>query len=153
MDAHERGRDIVSKVAHVAVASVCPDGTPWNTPVFAACDERFAFYWRSYRESQHSQNIRRNPNVFLVTYDLAAPPGAGEGLYIVAEAEELSDPGEIEKALRLLAARGEPGVPHLDAVSGRAPLRAYAARPRRLWVNGGQKNGEAYVDVRNEIRI
>jgi Pyridoxamine 5'-phosphate oxidase len=67
---------------YITIATADSNGQPWNTPLYAAYDEHYNFYWASWTESVHSRNIRQNPAVFLVVYDSTVPEGTGEGIYI-----------------------------------------------------------------------
>jgi Pyridoxamine 5'-phosphate oxidase len=48
MNAHEEAaKAILSNVIYITLASVGPDGVPWNSPVYAAFDEAYHFFWVS----------------------------------------------------------------------------------------------------------
>lgn len=97
MDDTKRAKEIIEAVIYINIASVTESGMPWNMPVYATYDEDYNFFWLSWRESQHSKNIRANPDVFITIYDSTQQEGTGEGVYIKARAEEVNDPGEIER--------------------------------------------------------
>src|SRR3989338_1658716 len=122
MDNELKAKKIIQKISYVTIASVSHDGMPWNSPVFAAYDSDYNFYWGTYRDSQKSKNIRANKNVFLVIYDSTVPPGKGEGVYIKATAAELSNPKEIEFAHKLLWDRHIVPYWKLEQVQGDAPI-------------------------------
>ncbi len=46
---------------------------PWNSPVYSAFDKDYNFYWASWKENQHSKNIKENEKVFVVIYDSTVP--------------------------------------------------------------------------------
>jgi len=153
MTNEERAKSVIAKILYITIATVSEDGMPWNAPVFAACDEKYNFYWGTYRNSQKSKNIRHDRNVFLVIYDSNDPPGEGFGVYIKATAEELNDPKEIEFAHKLLWDRHVVPYWKLEQVQGNAPIRLYKAIPEKVWVNGeGRENGN-YIDTRIEIKL
>jgi len=153
MTNEERAKALIAKVPYVGIATVSEDGMPWNAPVFAAYDEKYNFYWGTYRNSQKSKNIRHNKNVFLVIYDSNDLPGEGFGVYIKATAEELNDLSEIELAHKLLCNRHIVPYWKLEQVQGDAPIRLYKATPQKIWVNGeGRENGH-YIDTRIEIKL
>jgi hypothetical protein len=82
------------------MATVNEDGSPHNTPLFFMYNPEFTkLYWGSHHQSQHSQNVIRNSNAFVVIYD-SINQGKG-GLYItLTNADELSG-AELEKALKI----------------------------------------------------
>lgn len=149
----KRAKEVIKKIPYITIATISEDGMPWNAPVFAAYDEKYNFYWGTYRNSQKSKNIRHNKNVFLVIYDSSDPPGEGFGVYIKATAEELSDKKEIEFAHKLLWGRHIVPYWKLEQVQGDAPIRLYKAVPEKFWVNDdGEINGN-YIDVRHEVEL
>jgi nitroimidazol reductase NimA-like FMN-containing flavoprotein (pyridoxamine 5'-phosphate oxidase superfamily) len=149
-----RAKTIISKILYLTIATVTPDGQPWNSPVYSAFDENYNFYWASWKENQHSKNIANNNNVFLVIYDSTAPEGTGEGVYIQAKAFELTDEKEIAHALNFLDGRvnkkKDPET-RVRQFQGDYPRRVYKAIPEKVWINNaGEINGN-YVDVRIEL--
>jgi general stress protein 26 len=153
MPTSEKAKEIIRKIAYITIASVSEKGEPWNAPVFSAYDKNYNFYWGTYRNSQKSQNIRANKNVFLVIYDSTVAPGSGEGTYIKASATELEDPKEIAFAHQLLWDRHVVPYWKLEQVQGDAPIRLYKAVPEKVWMNGGDKVGGNYIDTRVEIDL
>src|SRR3989344_4776521 len=101
----EKAHRIIEKILYITIATVSKDGRPWNSPVYCAFDEDYNFYWASWRENQHSKNIKENNNVFIVIYDSTVPEGTGEGVYVQAKAYELNDGEEIKHALKYLDGR------------------------------------------------
>lgn len=157
LDQVECARRTIHTVRYVTIATICAggDGRPWNTPVFAAFDSRYAFYWISDRWSQHSRNIRDDARVFLAIYDSTIPEGTGarKGVYVQARAAELSDPGRIARAHRLIACRaGKPPRP-AEHYRGAMPGRIYHAVPERVWLNDTAERDGHRVDVRVEIEL
>jgi len=149
----KRAKGIISKIPYITIATISKDGLPWNAPVFAAYDKNYTFYWGTYRDSQKSKNIRANKNVFLVIYDSTIGPGKGEGVYIKATAEELTDQKEIKIAHKLLWDRHVVPYWKLEQVQGTAPIRLYKSTPEKIWVNdGGEINGN-YIDIRIEVDL
>lgn len=152
----EKARQIVKKILYITIATVSRDGVPWNSPVYSAFDKNYNFFWVSWKENQHSKNIKENNNVFIVIYDSTVPEGTGEGVYIQAKAYELSDEKEIEHALSCLDGRvnkkKDPKT-RIAQFQGDKPRRIYKAIPERVWINGeGDINGN-YVDKRVEVDL
>src|SRR5205809_6510000 len=82
-------KTILEKIHYINLATVCEDGSPWNTVVSVSHDNQLNFFWGSSPENIHSKNIRRDARVFATIYDSTVPEGTGEGLYLVGKAEEL----------------------------------------------------------------
>lgn len=120
---------ILTSINHMTLATVCADGSPWNTPVSPTPSKDLVFRWGSNEESVHSQNVRREPRVFVVIYDSTAPDGLGEGVYMQGIAEEL------------------------DEKEG--SLRMYRFTPQKVWINDEERNedGSFKRDVRVEIPL
>jgi len=153
-DLVKRAKQIVAQIKYITIASVTPDGKPWNSPVFTAYDENFNFYWNSWTENQHSINVANLPQVFLVIYDSTSAEGTGQGVYIEATVEVVTDKEEIESPRLLMQARKDKLSSKLrsaDEFLGDYPRRVYKAIPKRIWMNGeGAVNGN-YVDTRVEL--
>ena len=138
----ESAKAILSELLYITLATVGSDGLPWNTPVFAAFDEAYHFFWVSASEVRHSQNIRATHRVAIVVYDSTAPAGEGRGVYIEATADEVNEEQEITHALHALERRGwkKP----LEEVMGASIHRVYQAIPEQMWIStvgslGGQR--------------
>lgn len=116
---------ILKKIQYITIATVCPDGSPWNTPVAPTFDKDLVFRWGSNENSVHSQNIRNEKRVFVVIYDSTVPEGVGEGVYMKGEAEELD---EFEGVLRM-----------------------YRFSPHQVWINDEEKNPDG--SFKNDIRV
>ncbi len=141
-------RDVLTHNIHAALATADNAGTPWNTPLFIAFDADLNFYWSSFPDSQHSRNIQANHQGFLVIFN---PEQGGKGVYIQAKVAELATRGEITNALKLLSQRRDKEM-ILDKFLA-SPQRIYQAAPRKIWVNGAEKDrdGNYVKDYRQEI--
>jgi general stress protein 26 len=147
----ERALTIIKTIEYLTIASVCPNGLPWNTPVFTSYDSNLNFYWGSYKENQHSLNIMNNNNVFCVLYDSRAKEGTGEGLYLEGYADMLTDNETMQYALNMLMKRSGHFGKNTDNYKDDKPRRLYRFIPERIWMNDGDtKNGE-YIDIRTQI--
>ena len=120
---------VLKSIQYMTLATVCADGSPWNTPLAPTFNDELVFRWGSNEESIHSQNVRNEKRVFVVIYDSTVPEGTGVGVYMKGEAEEL---GEYEGMLKI-----------------------YQFRPEHIWVNDEEKNedGTFKKDVRIELDI
>ena len=153
MNLTERARQIIERILYITIASVGEDGLPWNTPVYSSFDERYTFFWVSSPESQHSKNIKANPDVFLVIYDSTVAEGTGEGVYIKAKAYEMSDESEITKALMSAYGRKNKEPRSAHDFLGNNPHRVYKAIPEKVWMNTDEKIEGHHVDKRVEIEL
>ncbi|HLC91550.1 MAG TPA: pyridoxamine 5'-phosphate oxidase family protein [Candidatus Saccharimonadales bacterium] len=150
---NKRAREVIESISYITIASVTPDGKPWNSPVFATYDKDYNFYFGTHRESQKAKNIRANSNVFFVIYDSTVPAGKGEGVYIKATAEQLSDKSEVKRAFELLKDRYATSFWDSGAVGEDGPIRLFKATPEQVWMNdSGRANGH-YIDMRTEIKL
>jgi hypothetical protein len=157
MTLEQKAKQVIENIQYVTIASITPEGLPWNTPVFSAFDNQFNFFWNSWKENQHSLNIANEPRIFLVIYNSSPAEGASsQGVYIQARAEMLTDRTEIETARVLLQKRKSKPSSKLRATeefTGEYPRRIYKAVPERMWLNGdGEVNG-SYVDKRIEVDV
>ena len=120
---------ILKEMKYMTIATVCADGSSWNTPVAPTPSKDLIFRWGSNEDSVHSQNIRREKRVFVVIYDSRAPEGAGEGVYMKGEAKELN---EYEGTLKM-----------------------YRFVPEKVWINDEEndENGNFKKDIRVELSI
>ena len=150
---NQRTKDIIRKILYITIATSNSKGEPWNSPVYSAFDKDYNFYWASWKESQHSKNIKENSQIFIVIYDSTVPEGTGEGVYIKAKAYELSDIKEISHALSCLDGRVNKKSHSPQDFLGNMPRRVYKAIPEKVWTNtDGDINGK-YVDKRVEIDL
>lgn len=121
--------EIIKSMKYMTIATVCEDGSPWNTPVAPNIKSGLTFTWGSNENSVHSQNVRREKRVFVVIYDSNAEEGTGEGVYMKGVAEELN---EYEGVLKM-----------------------YRFTPEKIWINDEENNedGTFKRDIRVEIDI
>lgn len=137
---------------HAAIATVNEDGTPHNTPVFAAFDESLNMYWSSQPDSLHSKNIERTGRVFIILF---GPSKMGGGLYIDANARRLGSETEIKEGLKTYnAARKRHSKKVLDEdFSASSPQLLYCANPGKLYVNMSEKDEEGNIirDIRYKV--
>jgi general stress protein 26 len=103
-DASRKARRLIEATCHMTIATADASGKPWSSPLFFVHDDAFTFYWVSYSGALHSANIRIRPQVAITI--LGRPPDhEGDGVYVDAEAAELNDVGEVERAIRVLRKR------------------------------------------------
>jgi uncharacterized protein YhbP (UPF0306 family) len=83
-------RTIIDSNWYMALGTADESGRPWVSPVYYTCVGYGEFYWVSSPEARHSRNLAARPQVAIVVFDSQAPIGAGQGVYMVAAAEELA---------------------------------------------------------------
>lgn len=150
----KRAREIISKILYITIATSDRNGQPWNSPLYSAFDENYNFYWVSWRENQHSKNIKENNKIFIVIYDSTVPEGTGEGIYVQAKAYELNDEKEIENALEFLDGRiNKTGHHKAFQFQDNMPRRVYKAVPEKIWINTSAKINGKYIDKRIEVKL
>lgn len=149
----ERARELLNTVRHAAMATVNEDGSPHNTPYFFMYDEKFEhLYWSSHPDSQHSQNIKRTKQIFVVVYD-AIERG---GLYVQADKAHQVTAKELPEALRVhnffRSTEGKEPL-ELSYYKAKSPQRMYKASARNLWVSLAERdsNGQIIRDIRTPI--
>jgi nitroimidazol reductase NimA-like FMN-containing flavoprotein (pyridoxamine 5'-phosphate oxidase superfamily) len=103
-DQAEQAREIIDRVAYMVLATADAEGRPWATPVYFATDGRGTFYWVSSREARHSANVADRPEVGIVIFDATVPIGTGQGVYIEARAEQVSDQ-DLDRGLAVFSVR------------------------------------------------
>lgn len=146
----DRLQKLLATTSYATIATTCPDGTPWNTPVVSYFDNDLNLYWASWIQNQHSQNLKHNNRVFAVVFDSSSPLGTGEALYFQMRARKLEDPDEISVAKHIYLDRyGEADCP--DVFTGSCPRRIYEATPEKIWSNTDGARGAHFVDLRVPI--
>jgi uncharacterized protein YhbP (UPF0306 family) len=150
----KRAKEIIEKIIYITVASITPEGKPWNSPVYSAYDkDNYIFYWVSPRVAQHSKNIIENPNVFLTIYDSTVPEGTGEGVYIQARAAVVTDLKEAARAIYLLYTRKKKALRDINRFFDLRPRRIYKAIPEKAWLNSAERINDESIDIRVEINL
>ncbi len=147
-----RARQLLAQIHHVAIATVNEDGSPHNSPVFMAFDDQLRAFWASNQDSQHSRNIARDGQVFLVIFD--GRQGHG-GLYIAAQAKPLEG-NDIQygyDCLIKLKGKSYGDIGGADFFTGQNPQRIYQAEPLTCWINASERNEQGMIirDKRVEI--
>ena len=147
----ERAAEVLRTIRYATVATADLQAHPWNSPVYCAHDDELNIYWISDKQNKHSQNVRQNPQAFIVFYDSTVPPGQGEGLYFSATVSELSDPREIQVARELVDGSDSSGT---EEYSGNGICRIYRAEPKNAWINTvEERDGIIVRDYRIEIPL
>ena len=135
------------------IASITPDGYPWNTPVYTACDKNLNFYWFSWKENQHSVNVKNNPNVFITIYDSTVPASTGVGVYFKGEAHELTSPKDILIGMTVVYNRSKHKMRAIKEFLTHFPRRIYKFKPLKAWINGDSDIKGNFIDIREELDL
>jgi hypothetical protein len=145
-------RRILTEVPYVTLATVCPDGSPWNTPVWGYFDDDLNLYWTSWPRNQHSLNIARDPRIFVVAYRSDAPEGQAIGIYLEMTARKLTRPAEIAAARRVYTTDFGEDLVH-EPFARDCPRRLYRASPGRIWTNTDAYVAGNFVDQRRQLSL
>ena len=143
IDRVAKAKEILNNIRYITISSASSEAEPWGTPVLAAFDEQYNFYWTSLNSTQHSKNIQDNPRVYLTCFDSTALPGEGGGVYIKARAEEMTDLSEIKRAVEVLYTRKNKPLRQAEEFVGDSVKRMYTATPEKFWIS-------LDIDVKND---
>lgn len=152
-DRINRAKELLATVRHAAMATVNEDGSPHNSPYFFMYDEPLEhLYWGSHIESQHTKNIERTGQIFVVLYD----GNVGGGLYFEARNAHQVSAAELDEAVRvhnLARVRFGKTPPVIRKYYEQGGQRMFKADIVYMWVNlrdlGPQ--GEHLRDYRREV--
>lgn len=149
----DKAKKTINDCFYLNIASITKAGSPWNTPVYYTFDKNYNFYWISAQNSIHSQNIRSNSEVFITIYPSEE---SGVGVYIEANAYELSDEAEVRDVLKILDRKGSSNAENVQDYLNGSPLRMYKAIPKNISVSSpdtADKYHGLWVDKRVEIKL
>lgn len=82
---------VTSETTTLTLATLDPDGTPRATPLFFAVDEALRLIFLSERESQHAQNLARNPQAAVGLYPEVRDWEQIRGLQLKGRVEAVPD--------------------------------------------------------------
>ncbi|MEB3343329.1 pyridoxamine 5'-phosphate oxidase family protein [Okeania sp.] len=148
----ERAKQVLNQITYLTLATVDQQGQPWNSPVYSSFDEDYTFYWSSWIENQHSQNIVNNGRVFAVVYDSRAVSGEAFGVYFQGVAEVIEAENEIfNKAIDTIdTKRGKPKRDKKYFLDS-GPRRLFRFIPTTIWVNVKEPYENSFLDKRVDI--
>ncbi len=153
-DLPEDLQNILAAIDYVTIATICADGQPWNTPVFGRFDDNLNLYWVSHKQAQHSQNIAREPRIFVVIYDSTVPEGGGLAVYLKMRAQLLSAAAEIMEAQRTYDTKffAHDFAHHEQFLATDCPQGFYRAIPEEVWRNSDGTIDQHFIDQRTKIK-
>ncbi len=129
LDPGEVARAIIDASLYMVLATADEAGNPWASPFYFAPSGYTEFFWVSSPDAAHSRNITVRPRVGIAVFNTQVPIGAGQGVYLRADAEEVTGAG-LERGIGVFSRRSAAhgGVAWTrDDVRGRAPFRLYRA--------------------------
>jgi nitroimidazol reductase NimA-like FMN-containing flavoprotein (pyridoxamine 5'-phosphate oxidase superfamily) len=122
-------REIIDASRYLVLGTAGQAGNPWTSPVWYAPGAAGEFLWVSRPDARHSRNIAERPEVSLVIFDSALPPGATRAVYVSGTASELAG-ADLESGIRAYSRRSAgQGLPAwaADDVTPPAEHRLYRA--------------------------
>ena len=99
-------RAIIDSNRYMTLGTADESGLAWVSPVWYAPADYRHFFWVSSPEARHSRNLVARPQVSIVIFDSQAAIGAGQGVYMSGDAEELTGDG-LERGLAIFSRRSE----------------------------------------------
>lgn len=149
----KQAKEVIESIRYLNIASICDDGKPWNTPVYISYDSNLNFWWMSWKDNQHSKNVRANSQVFCTIYDSQVREGEGFGVYFQGHAFEVTSPKEMLTGILVHYRRVNKKARAVKEFLKHFPRRVYKFVPEKVWVNGdGDINGN-FIDVRHELNL
>ena len=147
----KKAKKVISDIIYLDLATSDKKNQPWNTPVYTAYDKDYNFYWLSWKESQHSKNIRVNNKAFIVIYNSKVPEGKGFGVYMQGKAYQLDKTKEIKNALKMIYSRKNKKPRKPEEFSDTFPRRVYKFVPNKVWTNSDTEVKGNFIDNRIDI--
>lgn len=100
----DAARAIIDTSLYMVLATADRSGRPWASPVYFAPRGYRELLWVSDPGATHSLNIEARSEVGIVIFDSSVPISTGQGVYVSANAEQLSGP-ERDDALAVFSQR------------------------------------------------
>lgn len=122
-------RNIIDSNMYMTLGTADENGLPWVSPLYYAPAGYTEFFWVSSPAARHSENIAVRPEVSIVVFDSGAPIGTGQGTYMAAVAEELTE-AELERGIEIFSRRSQEHGGRewtADDVSETSSIRLYRA--------------------------
>jgi hypothetical protein len=150
MDLDEVARAIIDGNRYMVLGTADEGGRPWVSPVYYAPSGYSELYWVSSPEAQHSRNLAARRELSIVVFDSRAPVGEGQGVYMSAVAEQLTD-ADLDRGIEIFS---RVSVSHgaktwtLGDVREPASLRLYRAHVSEHWVLDPERRPDQRTRVR-----
>ena len=143
-------RAIIDDNRYMVLGTADAEGRPWVSPVYYAPSGYAELYWVSSPEANHSRNLAGRPELSIVIFDSRVAVGEGQGVYMSAVAQELTD-SDFEHGIEIFSRVSESHGAKpwtLDDVRPPAPYRLYRARVSEHWV----LDPESHPNQRTSVR-
>jgi uncharacterized protein YhbP (UPF0306 family) len=143
-------RAIIDDNRYMVLGTADEGGRPWVSPVYYAPSGYAELYWVSSPEAQHSRNLVARPELSIVVFDSQAPVGEGQGVYMSADAEQLTGV-DAERGIEVFS---RVSVSHgaktwtVEDVREPAALRLYRAHVAEHWVLDPERRPDQRTRVR-----
>jgi Pyridoxamine 5'-phosphate oxidase len=131
-------RTIIDASSYLVLGTADESGRPRVSPVWFAHEQYREFFWVSYPDARHSQNLPAWPEVSIAIFDSHQPPGTSEGVYVSATAEEVAD-ADVDHGMSVFSRKAvAQGMKEWTRSDVRAPagLRLYRATGHEHFVLG-----------------
>ena len=145
--------EIINKIEYLNISSITPDGKPWGSPVYTVADNELNFYWLSWKENQHSLNVKNNPNIFVTLYDSTVPCSTGVGVYFEGTAKQITNPITLGKCLITFYRKRNRKPRDIKEFLSKYPRRLFMFTPTKGWMNGDSEISGNYIDIKTEISL
>lgn len=149
-----RAKYLLNDIRYAAMATVDEDGSPRNSPYFFMInDGRTELYWGSHPSSQHSKNILRTGQLYVVLYRDDDPGG----LYISCENGRIAANDELTRALKkhneIRVRSGKDALPR-SYYQDPFEQRMWICDTKTFWVNLPERDerGKLREDVRVQLK-
>ena len=143
-------RAIIDDNRYMVLGTADEGGRPWVSPVYYAPSGYAELYWVSSPEAQHSRNLAARQELSIVVFDSQAPVGEGQGVYMSADAEQLTGV-DAERGIEVFS---RVSVSHgaktwtVEDVREPAALRLYRAHVAEHWVLDPERRPDQRTRVR-----
>ena len=128
----QKAKEIINKIPVLAVATFSIKRKPWVTPVEAAHDENYNFFWIAAKSAKHSENIRANNEVAMVIFDSSQNAPAAEQVFMEALVFELESEQDIAAALACLQAESHQPMRDVFDFVDNSRMRVYKSVPQKV---------------------
>jgi general stress protein 26 len=109
------------------------EGNPWVVCLNLSYDNNLNIIWKSDKNTVHSKNLTKNPNVSVCIF--SDEPGIGDfGFYSKAVAHEVVDEKELADCLDARFRQKGKDVPPTTEFLGDSDYRIYVAEIKEAWV-------------------
>ena len=116
------------------LSTVDADGNPWTTCLNLCFDHQFNVMWKSRTDTEHSQNIKKHPQISLCVFSVRHEVG-DFGFYAKGTAREVTDVEELRHLLEIRYTNQGRPTPSINSFLGDSASRMYIAEITQAWVN------------------